>query len=98
MRIKLERTGGLANVRRSVSLDAAALAPERAEELRRLVAAADLAAFPENPTPLAGRPDRFVYQLTVEDEAVARTVTVSEDAASENLQRLVDWLQATAEG
>ena len=96
MRIKLERSGGLANVRRSLTVDAAALAPERAGELFLLVAAADLASFPENPTPLAGRPDRFVYRLTVEDEPDVRTVTVSEDSASEDVRRLVDWLQQTA--
>lgn len=79
-------------------MDAAALAPGQAEELRRLVAAADLGTFSENPTPLAGRPDRFIYRLTVEDEKAEHTVTVSEDAASEDLQRLVGWLQQTAEG
>ncbi len=97
MKVRLERSGGFANIRRSVTVDAAALAPERAEELRRLVAGADLATFPENPTPLAGRPDRFVYHLTVEDEAGARSITVSEDAASDAMRRLLDWLQRTAE-
>jgi hypothetical protein len=97
MKVKLERSGGFANVRRAVTVDVATLAPARADELRRLVAAADLATFPENPTPLAGRPDRFVYRLTIEDESPARTVTVSEGSASEELQRLVDWLQQTAE-
>ncbi len=97
MRVKVERSGGVANVRRSVTVDAAALAPEHAAELRRLVAEADLATFPENPTPLAGRPDRFIYRLTVEDEAGARAVVVSEDSASAEMQRLLDWVQATAE-
>ena len=98
MRVKLERSGGFANIRRTTAVDATALAPERAEELRRLVAAADLASFPERPAPPAGRPDRFVYRLTVEDEAGSRAVTVSEDAASAEMRRLLDWLQATAEG
>ena len=98
MRVRLERSGGFANIRRTVTVDDAALPPERAEELRRLVAAADLATFPENPTPRAGRPDRFVYRLTVEDEGGARSVTVSEDTAPEAFRRLLDWLQATAEG
>ncbi len=97
MRVRLERSGGFGGVRRSFTVDATALAPERAAELRRLVAAADLASFPENPTPLAGRPDRFVYRLVVEDEAGSRAVTVGEDSASEEMQRLLDWVQATAE-
>ena len=98
MRIRLERSGGIANIRRALTVDGAALPPERAAELGRLVAAADLATFPEAPTARTGRPDRFIYHLTVEDESGARTVTVGEDAASEGLQRLLDWLQRTAEG
>jgi hypothetical protein len=97
MKVRLERSGGLANIRRTVTVDAAALPPERAEELRRLVAAADLDNRSESPAPPAGRPDRFVYRLTVEDASAGHTVTVSEDAASEDLQRLVDWLQRTTE-
>jgi hypothetical protein len=97
MRIKLERSGGLADVRRSVTVDAATLVPERAAKLRRLVAAADLRTFSENPTPLAGRADRFIYRLTVEDEGAAHSVTVSEDAASAGLRRLVNWLQQAAQ-
>ena len=97
MRVTLERSGGIANIRRAVTVDAAALAPERAKELRRLVAAADLGTFPANPTPLAGRPDRFIYRLTVEDEAGSHAVTVSEESASDEMQRLFDWLQRTAE-
>ena len=98
MRITVERSGGVANVRRTVTVDAEALAADRAVELRRLVDAAELATFPENPTPLSGRPDRFIYRLTVEEEGGVRAVTVSEDSASEGMQRLLDWVQATAEG
>lgn len=98
MKVRLERSGGFANIRHTVTVDVAALPSERAEELHRLVAAADLATFPENPTPLAGRPDRFVYRVTVEDEGSARSVSVREDSAPEPFRRLVDWLQATAEG
>jgi len=98
MKVTVERSGGVAGVRRSFTVDAASLAPDRAGELHRLVAAADLATFPENPTPLAGRPDRFVYRLTVEDESGARAVTLSEDSAPDEIQRLLDWVQDTAEG
>jgi Emfourin len=97
VKVRLERSGGFANLHRTVTVDADALAPERAEELRRLVAAADLGRFSRDPKPLAGRPDRFVYRLTIEDESAGHTVTVNEDAASEDLQRLLGWLQQTAE-
>ena len=98
MKIRVERSGGVANVRKTVTVDGAALPADRAAELHRLVAGADLATFPENPTPLSGRPDRFIYRLTVEEEGGVRAVTVSEDSASEGMQRLLDWVQATAEG
>lgn len=95
MKVRLERSGGFANVRRTTALDATTLSPERAAELGRLVAAAGLATFPEAPTPRAGKPDHFVYHLTVEDEGGVRTVTVSEDSASEGMLQLLDWLQQT---
>ncbi len=97
MKVKLERSGGVTGIRRTVTVDATALPPERAAQLRRLVADARLSTFPEHPTAPAGRPDRFVYRLTVEDDAGARAVTVSEDSTSEEMRRLLDWVQATAE-
>ena len=36
MKVKLERSGGVAGIRRSVTVDASALPPERAAQLRRL--------------------------------------------------------------
>lgn len=93
MKVRLERSGGFANVRRTTAVDATKLSPQRAAELGRLVAAADLGTFPEAPTPRAGKPDRFVYHLTVEYEGGVRTVTVSEDSTSEGMQQLLDWLQ-----
>jgi hypothetical protein len=96
MRVKLERSGGLANIHRSIGVDADTLAPERAQELRRLIAAADLDTFPEDPTPLAGQLDRLVYQLTVEDETRAYTVRVYETSLSPELRDLLDWIERAA--
>ncbi len=93
MKVQVERSGGLANIRRTYAADAAALDAETAGELRRLVEAAELGTFPENPTPRPGKPDRFCYRITVEQEGRERSVTVSEDTASEALLRLVEWVQ-----
>jgi hypothetical protein len=93
MRVRIERSGGFANIRRTFTADAALLDTQRADELTRLVEAADLATFPENPTPRPGKPDRFSYQITVEDGGVERSVMVGEDAASEELLHLVEWVQ-----
>ena len=98
MHVKLERSGGFANIRRTFSADTKALATVQVEELRRLVEAADLAHFPEEPTPRPGRPDRFYYRITIEHEGAERSVTVAEDSAPESLQRLIDWVQRIAQG
>jgi hypothetical protein len=98
MRVRLERSGGFANIRRTFSADTKALATVQVEELSRLVEAADLAHFPEEPTPRPGRPDRFYYRITIEHEGAERSVTVAEDSAPESLQRLIDWVQRIAQG
>ena len=94
MRVKLERSGGFAGIKRTVAVDAATLPPEDAAELARLVAAADLEHYSETPTDRPGKPDRFIYRLTVEHEGGQRSVSVGEEAVSPVLRRLLDWLQA----
>lgn len=89
MRVKVERSGGFANVHCSVTVDEA----PRADELRRLIAATHLSTFPVNPTPLAGNPDRFVYRLTVSDERGSRAAAVSEDSVSPEVHDLRDWIE-----
>ncbi|MCJ7440125.1 MAG: hypothetical protein MUO25_00900 [Thermoanaerobaculaceae bacterium] len=98
MRVRLERSGGFANIRRTFTADAKTLAPVQAQELRSLVEAADLAHFPEEPTPRPGRPERFYYRITIEHEGAERSVTVAEDSAPEALQHLIDWVLHTAQG
>jgi hypothetical protein len=98
MRVRLERTGGFANIRRTFTADAATLAPERAEELRRLVEAAALDRVTSRPSAPPRGADRFVYTVTVEQEGTERAVTVGEDAAPAALQQLIDWVQRLAEG
>ncbi len=98
MKVQIERSGGFANIRRTFVADAAALDSARASELTRLVEAADLATFPENPTPRPGKPDRFCYRITVEDRGDERSVMVSEDVASVELLQLIEWVQRQATG
>jgi hypothetical protein len=97
MRVRLERTGGFANIRRTFTTDAASLPPERVQELRRLVKGAGLEELAAAPPQPAQGADRFSYAITVEDEGVERAVTFSEDAAPPALQALIDWLQGLQE-
>ena len=98
MRVRLERSGGFANIRRTFTADTKAMPPVQVEELRHLVEAVDLAHFPEEPTPRPGRPDRFYYRVTIEHERAERSITVAEDSAPETLQRLIDWVLRVAQG
>lgn len=98
MWVRLERTGGFANIRRTFTADAATLAPERAVELHRLVEAADLDRFASTPPAPPRGADRFSYTITVERDGTERAVTVGEDAAPAALQQLIDWVQRLAEG
>ncbi len=93
MRIRLERTGGVAGLRRSFAVDSATLAPEQETELRALLAAADLDHAPSTPALRPGQVDAFLYRLTVEDEGVERCMSVGEEALTSELSRLLDWLQ-----
>ena len=98
MRVRLERSGGFANIRRTFTADTKAMPAVQIEELRRLVESVDLARFPEEPTPRPGRPDRFYYRVTIEHERAERSITVAEDSAPEALQRLIDWVLHVAQG
>ncbi|MBW4495206.1 MAG: hypothetical protein KME26_19380 [Oscillatoria princeps RMCB-10] len=96
MRINFERTGGFAGMRLATVADTNTLPPEEANQLRRLVDAADFFHLPPtitSPTPVA---DRFQYRLAVEENGQQHTVTVSERALPAPLRPLIEWLLAAA--
>ncbi len=99
MRISLVRSGGLAGIRREAKVDTASLGSGRAEELHRLVEAADLAKLSEPTISTARSADRFHYTLTVEDGARRHTVTFAEEQTPEKLLPLVEtlWREAGEE-
>ena len=92
MRISFERTGGFAGISKKTTVDTATLPPNQANELPRLVEAADLFNLPEKITSPNPQVDRFQYKLTVEDQGKQHTVTVSEAALPGTLRPLIEWL------
>jgi hypothetical protein len=90
MRVKFERSGGFANVPLSADLDSAEMAPARAEELKRLVEEAR--PFDQPSTSKANVPDDLHYQVTIEHAGEAKTINVSDTAASDKLKSLLDFL------
>ncbi len=96
MRIRLLRTGGFGGLGQAASVDDDALEPEERDELRRLVAEADLWSLPADLSPPSPRPDRFRYRITAEEGGRRREVRASEEALPEPLRRLVRWLEERA--
>jgi len=92
MRISLVRTGGVAAVRRVVTIDTEALPAGKAEEIKRLIRKADLAGLSEPTIAVGPSPDRFRYTLTVEEESRQSMVAFAEDRMPERLRPLLDAL------
>jgi hypothetical protein len=99
MRISLTRTGGLAGMRRTATVDTAALDPSRAEALERLFRQAELEGPSSAPARSRPAPDRFRYTLTVEEAGQQRTVQFGEEGAPDSVQRFVEavWREAEPE-
>ncbi|MEA5507811.1 protealysin inhibitor emfourin [Halotia wernerae UHCC 0503] len=97
MRISFERTGGFAGISKRTTLDTATLPPKEANELPRLVEAANLFNLPVQITSSHPQSDRFQYKLTVEDNGKQHTVTVSETALPGTLRPLIEWLNHAAQ-
>ena len=92
MRIRLVREGGFAGISRAAVVDTETLEPRRANELHRLVEAADLASLPKAPGKSEGR-DRFRYFLTVDDGPASREARFSEEDAPEPLRALLEAIR-----
>jgi hypothetical protein len=89
VRVRVRRTGGFAGVPREYCVDTAELPPERAEELSGLLRAARLDA----PAPPAVRaPDRFRYELVLEEGDRERRVALAETQLTPEQRRLVQWI------
>jgi hypothetical protein len=93
-----ERTGGFAGMTMTKVIDTATLPAEKANQLRRLVDAADFFHLPATLTAKTSQPDRFQYHLTIQQNNQLHTVVMSEQAVPSTLKPLIDWLMAAARG
>jgi emfourin len=98
MKICLVRTGGVAGMRREVTVDTDRLDAGRAGELRRIVEEAEASGlFAASPAPRGNRPDRFGYHLTIEDRRGRREARFFEDGAPEPASLLVETVWKASE-
>jgi hypothetical protein len=95
MRISIQRTGGFTAIPLTKTVDVAAMPPNEATELQQMVEAADFFNLPST-IPSTPQPDRFVYQISVEQEGKQHSVTVGETAMPPGMKPLVDLLMKSA--
>lgn len=96
MLIRFERTGGFANIPLRGEFDSMQMPPDRAQELKRLVAGArpfDQPAPPHEPLAI---PDQFLYEMTIEDAGRTQSISISDAAAPDDLKLLFDFLSEEA--
>lgn len=97
MRVTLTTEGGLAYfpaLAKPVTVDSAALPPDQADELQRLIAAADFFNRPsEAAPPPPGAADYRTYTLTVDDGARAHTIRTTDIASDPTLNSLLVFIK-----
>jgi len=96
MKIDFQRSGGVAGMTLSLSIDTETLPAAEASELEELVERSDFFAMPEPADSPAGAADRFTYQLTIESADRKRALEVGDATAPEDLVPLLDRLAGMA--
>jgi len=98
MRITFSRSGGVAGVRLQTTVSEDDLSSAQAARLRRLVEAADCFRQPRKMAAVLKQPDRFQYELALEDGGRRHTIVIDEEAATPALLKLLEWLTDMARG
>jgi hypothetical protein len=96
LRISLERSGGFAGITMKAAVDEKDLAPDEAQTLRQLVDEVGFFNLSKKIVPRSPQPDRFQYDLKLEESGREHTVTVSEEVLPEKLKPLIKWLMEKA--
>jgi hypothetical protein len=91
MHLIVERTGGFTGIPLTKTIDSASLSQQEAASLHQMMVAAGFFELPAT-IPSTPHPDRFQYQITVEQEGKRHSVTVGETAVPSNLKPLLNWL------
>jgi hypothetical protein len=96
LRISIERSGGFAGITMRTTIDEKDVAPDEALKLRQLVEETDFFNLPGKMISRSPQPDRFQYDLKLEESGRGHTVTVSEEVLPEKLKPLIKWLMEKA--
>ena len=92
MRIEFSRSGGVAGIRLTATLDTERLTPQEAARLRRLISTACFFDQPSSLKSSTSGADRFQYQVTVEEGDRIKKVEIDESCIPRTFQPLIDYL------
>lgn len=95
MHIDFERSGGFAGMTIRTSVDTDKLSSAESSELTQLVKAANFFTLPPNTGPGPGA-DQFNYKVTVQIDALNRTVVTTDTTMPPALKPLIDHLMSLA--
>jgi len=98
MRITFTRSGGFAGVRLRATVNEGELPAEAAAHLRQLVEEADCFQLPGKIVADRKQPDRFQYELFIDDGERRNSILVDEEAVTPALLPLLEWLTDVARG
>jgi len=91
MHVTIQRTGGFAGIPLTKSIDTAGLSAPEFSHLLQMIETSRFfelpALIPSNP-----QPDRFEYQISIEQDGKKHSVTAAEQALPAALKPLIDWL------
>jgi hypothetical protein len=94
MKVHFVESGGFVGLLKECELDTAALAPEKAQELKRLVDASGISASGEFFSD-AGR-DLRQYEITIEDGTKKISVTFDDENIPQSAKPLLGYLKKCA--
>ncbi len=95
LKVEVRRSGGFAGRVTEHTADAEALDQPAAEELRRLVAALEVADPPADARSRGA--DRFQYDVTVQQGAGRRRFSADDGALAPELRALVQFVRSTSQ-
>ncbi len=96
MKALVVRTGGFAGIQMTTTVDTAALSPEDVLQFQQLIKSSGFFSLPATITASKAQPDRFQYQVTIEDGGKSHTVTVSESSLPSSVKPLLDFVNRNA--
>jgi hypothetical protein len=91
MRITLLKTGGFTGIPMSKIVDGAAMTAPEITSLREMIGTAKFFQLPPA-IPSTPHPDRFQYEITIEQDGKKHSVSVEETAVPSELKPLLNWI------